>query len=521
MHALISPVVLATALWLVGCSAGSEPPLQQDAAVKHDGPTDANIVQLDGGEDANQQVDAPVHEDGPVPQDGPVQNDGGGDAIAYTVATDIRDLQQDPSRSGTLVPMNTYVDLQGTFVVTAASSTTKYFFLQNPTGPKEYSGIKVRTASAYTGPIPAIGDTVTDLKGELILDSRYPDDAGPSATFHSVAYVTSITIGSAGTVPDPLTATVTQVVTTPEKYDGVLLSLDSANLVVTSTSGSGTSLTMNLSDGTTSSGLAIFTNYYAPPVAPPANTGVALCVGVLDGYKHVYEIYPRTAADLQFKDWPDDGGFLQQDAAQSDADLREDASPPPPDGGACAVGGQVVIAQFYGGGGNSGATYKNDYVVLLNRGTTDVDLSTWSLQYVSPTGTGAWNVHNLSGTIAAGKYFLVQEAAGAGGTTDLPTPDIAGGTLAMGGTNGRVALVKNQTALTGCPALPSATIADLVGYGSSTCYEGSGPTPAVSNTLAGFRAGNGCTDTDVNSADFTTGAPAPVNSSAAAATCCQ
>lgn len=48
----------------------------------------------------------------------------------------------------------------------------------------------------------------------------------------------------------------------------------------------------------------------------------------------------------------------------------------------------IVISQVYGGGGNSGATYSNDYVELFNRSTASVDLSGWSLQYASASGSG-------------------------------------------------------------------------------------------------------------------------------------
>ena len=32
----------------------------------------------------------------------------------------------------------------------------------------------------------------------------------------------------------------------------------------------------------------------------------------------------------------------------------------------------IVISQVYGGGGNTGATYKNDFIELFNRGATPV-----------------------------------------------------------------------------------------------------------------------------------------------------
>ncbi len=45
------------------------------------------------------------------------------------------------------------------------------------------------------------------------------------------------------------------------------------------------------------------------------------------------------------------------------------------------------IAEVYGGGGNSGAPYKNDYVVIFNRGARQVvDVNGWSIQYASAGG---------------------------------------------------------------------------------------------------------------------------------------
>jgi predicted extracellular nuclease len=170
-------------------------------------------------------------------------------------------------------------------------------------------------------------------------------------------------------------------------------------------------------------------------------------------------------------------------------------------------GGILVISQVYGGGGNSGATYRNDFIELYNRGSAPVDVNGWSVQYASAAGS-SWAVTTLSGIIPPGRYYLVQQAAGAGGTTNLPTPD-ATGTIAMSATAGKVALVQGTAALTGtCPAA-----IDFVGYGgTATCFEGSGPTAAPSNTTAVLRNGAGAIDTNDNSADFTTGEPDPRNS---------
>jgi len=176
---------------------------------------------------------------------------------------------------------------------------------------------------------------------------------------------------------------------------------------------------------------------------------------------------------------------------------------------ALAAPGPVVISQVYGGGGNSGATHQNDFIELFNRSSNPVSIDGWSVQYASATGN-SWAQTRLTGTLQPGQYFLVQEAAGNGAGVALPQAD-ASGTLAMSGTAGKVALVNNQTLLSGTNPT-SAAVVDLVGFGSTANgFEGTGPTPTLGNAVAALRAGNGCTDTDNNSADFATGAPNPRN----------
>jgi uncharacterized repeat protein (TIGR01451 family) len=170
---------------------------------------------------------------------------------------------------------------------------------------------------------------------------------------------------------------------------------------------------------------------------------------------------------------------------------------------------EVVISQVYGGGGNAGATYTHDFIELFNRGSFAVDLTGWSVQYTSAAGT-SWQVTALSGLIAPGGYYLVQQAAGAGGTTPLPTPDAAG-SIAMSATAGKVALRNTTTALSGaCPV--DATVIDLVGFGTANCFEGAGATAALTNTTAALRKRSGCFDSNNNNVDFSTGAPLPRSS---------
>ncbi len=179
----------------------------------------------------------------------------------------------------------------------------------------------------------------------------------------------------------------------------------------------------------------------------------------------------------------------------------------------------VVISQVYGGGGNSGATLKNDYVELYNRGTQTVSLAGWYVHYTSASAT-TWASANsptaLAGTIAPGQHYLVQESQGAGGTTNLPTPDTAG-LIAMGATGGKVALTTLSTLSGQCPT--GMSIADFVGYGTANCFEGAGPTAATTNTTAALRLNGGCTDTNNNGADFTTGPPNPHNTASGIAGC--
>lgn len=177
----------------------------------------------------------------------------------------------------------------------------------------------------------------------------------------------------------------------------------------------------------------------------------------------------------------------------------------------------IVISQVYGAGGNAGATLNADYVELHNISSSPQSLDGLSVQYSSATGS-AWsgNYTLPAATIPAGGYFLIQMSAVGANGSPLPTPDaIAAPTIAMAAANGKVALVNGIAALSSCS---DAEIIDLVGFGSANCSETSA-TPALSAVLAAFRINNGCTDTNDNSADFTTGLPSPRNSASPVSVC--
>ena len=109
-----------------------------------------------------------------------------------------------------------------------------------------------------------------------------------------------------------------------------------------------------------------------------------------------------------------------------------------------AVSPSIVISQVYGGGGNSGATLKNDFIELYNRGSSAVDLSAWSVQYASSAGT-SWTKTDLTGSIAAGGHYLIKQATGNSCSglpcgVALPTADASGSTT-MSSSSGKIALV--------------------------------------------------------------------------------
>lgn len=178
----------------------------------------------------------------------------------------------------------------------------------------------------------------------------------------------------------------------------------------------------------------------------------------------------------------------------------------------------IVISQVYGGGGNTGATLKNDFVELFNPGTMAVNVTGWSVQYMSSGGAGTVaspsGFVGLSGTIQPGGYYLVQEAAGANGTANLPTPD-ATGLAAIAATAGKVFLTSSSTVLSS--ACPTASVVDEVSFGSGTNCGST--TSAPTNTTAVIRKGAGCTYTGLSSADFLVGATTPRNTASATTTC--
>ncbi|WP_198955044.1 ExeM/NucH family extracellular endonuclease [Kineosporia sp. R_H_3] len=188
--------------------------------------------------------------------------------------------------------------------------------------------------------------------------------------------------------------------------------------------------------------------------------------------------------------------------------------------GATAAGAAssgLVVSEVYGGGGNGGASFRNDYVELQNRGSVAVDVTGWSVQYASAAGT-TFAATPLTGTVEPGAFYLVQLAGGAATFPALPAPD-ATGTTNMSATSGKVALVGATAPLAGCSVAVSCAAApgvvDFVGYGTPNDWEGPAAAEPGGNALGVYRLDGA--DTDDNLADFSAAVPTPRAATAVAA----
>lgn len=183
---------------------------------------------------------------------------------------------------------------------------------------------------------------------------------------------------------------------------------------------------------------------------------------------------------------------------------------------------QLVISQVYGGGGLTGATYRNDFIEIFNRSSDNsINLRNLSVQYAGATSTN-WAKFNLPNiTLQPGQYFLIQGESGGAVGANLPAPDAdASSVINLAAAAGKVALVASTTELDGTNCPTGASVIDIVGYGSSTtCFEGAGPAPSLSNTQSALRNRNGCTDINNNATDFDDVTPNPKNTASALNQC--
>lgn len=180
----------------------------------------------------------------------------------------------------------------------------------------------------------------------------------------------------------------------------------------------------------------------------------------------------------------------------------------------------VVIYEVFAGGGNIGSYYKNDYVVLYNKGNVSQSLVGWSLQKAQNASSSNWKVFPLTGSIGANQYYLIKfDGNNNGSLNPLPTPDFDVTPLVGSGgitlldvdlavSAGKLALSSSTTAFnTSTPS--GGNVVDFLGYGTADAAEGT-KASAMDATHALRRIANG-QDTNDNSVDFTRVSPNPIN----------
>ncbi|WP_162462994.1 choice-of-anchor I family protein [Paenibacillus psychroresistens] len=181
----------------------------------------------------------------------------------------------------------------------------------------------------------------------------------------------------------------------------------------------------------------------------------------------------------------------------------------------------IIINQVYGGGlvDDNGIVVSNGFIELYNPTNSDIDLSTWSLQYADNGAnttlgtTGNWDKLNLTGEIAAHSSFLIKakKTGPALTTTKLDLSSVGDMPIWNRYINNKglkVILMSNQDTLTEKnPFSPTklAGYVDMIGTGDKAIdgYEGEPPLgdDASTSKKKSLRR-NSFIDTDNNKNDF-------------------
>jgi hypothetical protein len=223
---------------------------------------------------------------------------------------------------------------------------------------------------------------------------------------------------------------------------------------------------------------------------------------------------------------------------------------------AAAGNTNLKIYEVAGAGGLSGASYRQDTIILFNPTAAAISCTTCAIQTHSGTSnTASWTVYQLPAlNIPAGGYYMISASSVSlatygsvapipydyelqtiedGGASKIPTTQNI-----LSSTVGVVALTNSFTALTAGSASQCGTgsnLLDFVGYGSdiatnsatsatpSSCYAGSGEAYYDGSSQFGRQLGvirqNVCTDTFNNATDWSNVPPIFLNSSSARTPC--
>jgi len=142
---------------------------------------------------------------------------------------------------------------------------------------------------------------------------------------------------------------------------------------------------------------------------------------------------------------------------------------------------RLVINEIFGGGSSLNSAFDHDFVELRNTSSLVIDLTGWSLQYASAIGN-TWRSVNLTGSVGANSYYLIQLSASSTGGAVLPTPNVSD-TVSVSNTAAKIALVNSATVLSGgCPT--DTAIVDFVGYGAAaSCFWGVAAAPNLTSSV--------------------------------------
>ena len=215
----------------------------------------------------------------------------------------------------------------------------------------------------------------------------------------------------------------------------------------------------------------------------------------------------------------------------------------------------LKIYEVAGAGGLSGATYRQDTIILFNPTQATYNCTTCAIQVHSGTSnTSSWTVYKLPTlVIPAGGYYMIAASSPTLSTDGSLSPipydyrlktiegtivDGTSGDNLLSSTVEAVALTNTQTALTISSSTQCETgtqLVDLLGFGSdiatnsatsatpSICYAGSGEAYYDGSSAYGRQMGatraNKCIDTFNNASDFVNLPVTFFNSSSAVSPC--
>lgn len=143
---------------------------------------------------------------------------------------------------------------------------------------------------------------------------------------------------------------------------------------------------------------------------------------------------------------------------------------------------EIMIYAVYGAGGNSGASYKNDFVILYNANNTAYNLQDFVLWRYSEKGTTPEEEYALSGFIDAYSFYVIQCGGGNYDVPQLPFEvDDDKCTLNFAESNFKVLLTVSPKEVD-LSNYTTSNYVDILGVGTATNFEGTGPAPAIDKT---------------------------------------